>query len=96
MDLNNSITPSAVVTDICADGFDVNLGGLRNIKLKWAVVENCWKEFCQAGIYDKEKCCNSFGRAFLDPDCLDFVIRRLFKRSGLLKSDHDDQIKLPL
>ena len=58
MDLNNSITPSAVVTDICADGFDVNLGGLRNIKLKWAVVENCWKEFCQAGIWITE------GRAY--------------------------------
>lgn len=96
MDLNNSITPSAVVTDISPDGFDVSLGGMRNVKLKWSVVESCWKELCEAGIYDKEKCCNPFGRAFLDPDCLDFVIQRLFKRSGLLKKDPDDQMKLSL
>jgi len=96
IDLNNSITPSAVITNIYADGFDINLGGLRDIKLKWSVVESCWRELCQAGVYDKSKCCSSFGQAFVDPDCLDFVISRLFKKSGLLRAESNNQIDLSL
>ncbi len=94
IDLNNSITPSAVITDINSDGFIINLGGLRNIKLKWSLVEYCWRELCHDGLYGQNIYDNPFGKAFLDSDCLDFIIRRLFSRSGLLESANSDQMQI--
>ncbi len=96
IDLNNTVTPSAVITQIKTDGFEINIGGLRNIELKWSVLEHCWKELCDEGVYDQSIFDNPFEQASLDCDSLDFVICRLLKKSGLLCCENKDQMKLPL
>ena len=95
-DLNNTVSPSAVVTQIIPDGFEVNIGGLRNIKLKWSVLECCWKELCHEGVYDQSVFTNPFGQAFLDSDSLDFLVRRLLRKSGLLGIGDKEQMILRL
>ena len=93
-DLNNTVSPSAVVTQIIPDGFEVNIGGLRNIKLKWSVLECCWKELSKDDVYDQSVFKNPFEQAFLDCDCLNFVVRRLLRKSGLLSRCDEEQINL--
>jgi len=96
IDLNNTVTPSAVITEIKSDGFQVNIGGLRDINLKWSCLEYCWKDLCNEGIYDKSVFKNPFEQAFIDCDSLDFLMQRLLRRSGLLKVENKEQIRLPL
>ena len=95
-DLNNSFSPSAVITKINSDGFKVNIGGMRNIELKWSTLECCWKEFCSEGVYDRSVFENPFEKMYLDSDCLDFLVRRLLRRSGLLTIGDKKQMNLPL
>lgn len=95
-DLNNTVSPSAVITQINSDGFRVNIGGLRNIELKWSLLEYCWKEFCDEGVYDQTVFDNPFGKAFLDSDSLDFLVRRFLRISGLLSINNKEQMNLPL
>lgn len=95
-DLNNSISPSAVITQINSDGFKVNIGGLRNIELKWFILEYCWKELCDEGVYDQSVFDHPFGLAFLDSDSLDFLVRRLLRKSGLLSNANQEQLNLQL
>ena len=95
-DLNNSVIPSAIITQINSDGFEVNIGGLRNIELKWSILEYCWKELCDEGVYDQSIFAHPFGLAFLDSDSLDFLVRRLLRKSGLLSNGNKEQMMLQL
>ena len=95
-DLNNTVSPSAVITKINSDGFRVNIGGVREIELKWSILEYCWKDLCNEGVYNRSVFENPFEQMFLDSDSLDFLVRRLLKRSGLLSIDDEEQIDLQL
>ncbi|MCP4704810.1 MAG: hypothetical protein GY865_09395 [candidate division Zixibacteria bacterium] len=95
IDLNNSISPSAVITQINTDGFNINIGGLRDIELKWSILEHCWKELCDDDdCLDRTGFENPFGQALLDEDSLNFLVCRLLKKSGLIVIDNKGQMKL--
>ena len=96
LDLNNSIIPSAIITKIKPDGFEISIGGLRSIELKWSMLEHCWKDLCSESVYDQSILKSPFERVYLDCDCLNFVVRRLLKKSGLLSNEIKEQLNLNL
>ena len=94
LDLNNTVYPNAIVTEIDNYGFTIRIEGMRNIKVKWFLLEHCWKTLYKDGIHGQDEYCNLFGQEFIDVDSLDFLITRIFKRSGILEPEKTDQLQI--
>ena len=88
-DMNNALSPSAIVVDKNRYGFTINVGDIKVLDLKWFIIEHCWREMCDEGRYDQRVYRSQFGQAFMESDCLDFILRRIFRKSGLIELKKD-------